>query len=323
MNCGALSTILQGKRPVPERTLAKISWQVLEGLDYLHSEMHVIHRDIKPSNLLLSSSGIVKITDFGVSGELEDDLEQKKKVTFVGTIHYMSPERVIGKPYEYNSDMWSLGLTLLECIFLRYPYSSPEEAGKQFSFWELMRRIVERDPPSLPPTTEHSNLQDFLQQVLRKDPQSRPGAAAMKAHAWLSGLLQSAHYLELAAWIAEQQQPPQAVVERSPAKGPGESPTKGLGQPLRGGVNPFQAGQGGYSASSSKPSPGGSAPAVEPSVPTAPQAPKPATTRPPRISPSIDQSHNVPAETPSMDQSLHRGRGNPFLQAQTDTPGRS
>ncbi|CAK9015933.1 unnamed protein product [Durusdinium trenchii] len=87
------------------------------------------------------TTGIVKITDFGVSGELEDDLEQKIKVTFVrapqglcldwslgaevGTIHYMSPERVVGKPYQYNSDTcwlrWSLGLTLMECILMRYP----------------------------------------------------------------------------------------------------------------------------------------------------------------------------------------------------------
>ncbi|CAE7337281.1 MKK1 [Symbiodinium natans] len=153
---------------VPERLLANITWQVLDGLEYLHSEMHVIHRDIKPSNLLLSTTGIVKITDFGVSGELEDDLEQTKKVTFVGTIHYMSPERVVGKPYAYNSDTWSLGLTLMECILLRYPYAREEEMGKQFSFWELMRRIDTQEPPSLPAATQHSDkLQDFLQQAGR------------------------------------------------------------------------------------------------------------------------------------------------------------
>ncbi|CAE7896386.1 MKK1, partial [Symbiodinium sp. KB8] len=132
-----------------------------------------------------STTGIVKITDFGVSGELEDDLEQTKKVTFarsvpnqaqdqqlkrvVGTIHYMSPERVVGKPYAYNSDTpgaeWSLGLTLMECILLRYPYAREEEVGRQFSFWELMRRIDTQEPPCLPAATQHSEkLQDFLQQ---------------------------------------------------------------------------------------------------------------------------------------------------------------
>eukprot|EP00913_Durusdinium_trenchii_P012133 g11396.t1 len=127
MNAGPLSSILAAKKranadfQAPEQLLANITWQVLDGLEYLHGEMHVIHRDIKPSNLLLSTTGIVKITDFGVSGELEDDLEQKIKVTFVGTIHYMSPERVVGKPYQYNSDTWSLGLTLMECILMRYP----------------------------------------------------------------------------------------------------------------------------------------------------------------------------------------------------------
>lgn len=76
MNAGALSSFLKWQ-PVPERLLASIMWQVVDGLDYLHSEMHVIHRDVKPSNLLLGTDGICKITDFGVSGELEDDLEKK------------------------------------------------------------------------------------------------------------------------------------------------------------------------------------------------------------------------------------------------------
>ncbi|CAE8740608.1 unnamed protein product, partial [Polarella glacialis] len=200
MNAGALSEILAKKKQVPERLLANITWQVLDGLEYLHSVMHVIHRDVKPSNLLLSTTGILKITDFGVSGELEDDLEQKNKVTFVGTIHYMSPERVVGKPYEYNSDTWSLGLTLLECLIGRYPYATVEEGSRLLSFWELMRRIVEQEPPALPSAdSEHSaELKDFLQQLLQKEPVRRKSAAEMKAHAWLEGLLQAKHLVDLA-----------------------------------------------------------------------------------------------------------------------------
>lgn len=209
MDAGALSSILERRRTVPEPLLANVTWQVLDGLQYLHDEMHVIHRDIKPSNLLLSFAGVVKITDFGVSGELEDDLEQKNKVTFVGTMYYMSPERVIGKPYGYNSDMWSLGLTLVECLLGRYPYArSDEGCARQLSFWELMRRIVEQESPCLPPEANNSALlRDFLEQVLRKEPQGRPGAAEMKAHDWLGfgplGPSFTARSLELAAWIAD------------------------------------------------------------------------------------------------------------------------
>jgi serine/threonine protein kinase len=181
--------------------MANVTWQVLDGLEYLHCEMHVIHRDIKPSNLLLSSSGVVKITDFGVSGELEERLgESTGKVTWVGTIYYMSPERAQGHVYKYDSDMWSLGLTLIECLCGRFPYLQSESSYKQLSFWELMRRIVEQDAPRLPATGYGDQVQDFIQQVLQKEPRNRGGAAMMKAHAWFNDAAKQA---ELAAWIEQ------------------------------------------------------------------------------------------------------------------------
>jgi serine/threonine protein kinase len=61
---------------------------VLKGLEYLHKTKKIIHRDIKPSNLLVNSDGMVKISDFGVSGQLEKTLEYKN--TWVGTSIYMS-----------------------------------------------------------------------------------------------------------------------------------------------------------------------------------------------------------------------------------------
>ncbi|CAJ1441426.1 unnamed protein product [Effrenium voratum] len=310
MNAGALSATLAAKKKaipdfhVPDRLLANITWQVLDGLEYLHSEMHVIHRDIKPSNLLLSTTGIVKITDFGVSGELEDDLEHKNKVTFVGTIHYMSPERVVGKPYKYNSDTWSLGLTLMECVLMRYPYAREEEVGYKFSFWELMRRIDKQEPPSLPPCPQYSpKLQEFLQEALQKDPEHRPGAAAMKAHGWLEGF-QSGHLVELAMWIAQT---------------PEEAPRTGPSRPLRHGPNPFQ---GGYSSSG---------PSKVPDREMPPRLPE-GSLRPPRCpassgghtaasSPDASdtrRSDSLPVDMPKMDQSWHGGRCNPFSAFQAE-----
>ena len=61
---------------------------MLKGLEYLHKTKKIIHRDIKPSNLLVNSDGMVKISDFGVSGQLEQTLEYKN--TWVGTSIYMS-----------------------------------------------------------------------------------------------------------------------------------------------------------------------------------------------------------------------------------------
>lgn len=206
MDAGALSTILERTRTVPERLLASISWQVLDGFEYLHTQMHVIHRDVKPSNLLLSRSGIVKITDFGVSGELDDDVTSRCAVTFVGTMYYMSPERVRGEPYKYDSDLWSFGVTLLECLSGRYPYMNPDEEGcmKQLSFWELMRRIVEQDVPSLSPGSEHSQeLRDFLQRMLQKEPCQRSSAAILKTHEWIVGPPSPAEQVKLASWVCD------------------------------------------------------------------------------------------------------------------------
>merc|ERR1719331_69793 len=130
--------------------LGAIARPVLEGLVYLHREKHLIHRDIKPSNLLIDQAANVKIADFGVSGEMSCTLS--KKASWVGTVHYMSPERISGGSYSYDSDMWSLGVTLLELATASFPYLRNVPPGPQgrLSFWDLLDLIVESPPPSPP-----------------------------------------------------------------------------------------------------------------------------------------------------------------------------
>ena len=133
---------------LPEHTIASIAYQMLWGLGYLHFES-VLHRDIKasttffllvhvkssvslllltlftclyeqkPANVLISSSGKVKLADFGIVSQKEvSDSEKSWQMnsTVIGTTRYMSPERLRGKPYTMSSDVWSLGLVLLECL---------------------------------------------------------------------------------------------------------------------------------------------------------------------------------------------------------------
>lgn len=90
---------------------------MLQGLAYLHSKK-TIHRDIKPSNILLSRNGVVKLCDFGVSGELVASIAD----TFTGTGIYMAPERILGKAYTIRSDVWSTGISLLELVENRHPF---------------------------------------------------------------------------------------------------------------------------------------------------------------------------------------------------------
>lgn len=152
---------------------------------YLHNERHVIHRDIKPSNLLVNHKGEVKISDFGVSASLASSMGQRD--TFVGTYNYMSvrkhsknhyitnffmflycktyllihdlslfhfftsqPERISGSTYDYSSDIWSLGMSVLECAIGRFPYLESEDQQNPPSFYELLAAIVENPPPTAP-----------------------------------------------------------------------------------------------------------------------------------------------------------------------------
>lgn len=76
MDGGSLLDLLKSVKRVPEQLLAKMAHQVLHGLKYLHNELHIIHRDIKPSNILVNHHGEVKISDFGVSGQLSDSAQE-------------------------------------------------------------------------------------------------------------------------------------------------------------------------------------------------------------------------------------------------------
>ncbi|XBH87399.1 hypothetical protein VPH35_074861 [Triticum aestivum] len=147
MDRGSLADIIKQVKTILEPYLAVLCKQVLEGLLYLHHERHVIHRDIKPSNLLVNHKGEVKITDFGVSAVLASSIGQRD--TFVGTYNYMAPERISGSSYDYKSDIWSLGLVILECAIGRFPYTPPEGEG-WLSFYELLEAIVDQPPPSAP-----------------------------------------------------------------------------------------------------------------------------------------------------------------------------
>lgn len=110
MDGGSLDLILKRAGRIPEKILGKITVAVIKGLFYLRDKHSIIHRDVKPSNILVNSSGEIKICDFGVSGQLIDSMAN----SFVGTRSYMSPEWLQGTHYSVQSDLWSLGLSLVE-----------------------------------------------------------------------------------------------------------------------------------------------------------------------------------------------------------------
>lgn len=195
MNGGCLADILQKVGTIPEPVIAKITTQVLKGLEYLHKKLYLIHRDIKPSNLLFNEAGEVKISDFGVSGQLAHTLS--KCASWVGTVNYMSPDRISGGSYSYDSDVWSLGLTLLELAQGQFPY--PNSANPNMGFWELMEIIVKEPPPSLPEGKFSKELCSFVELCLQKNPEDRPSVTSLLRHPWIQKAEEQ--NLNLAEWF--------------------------------------------------------------------------------------------------------------------------
>jgi len=146
------------------KVLGKCAAGVLHGLTYLNS-LHIIHRDIKPSNILLCRDGQVKLCDFGVSGEFGTKGDAN---TFIGTSYYMAPERITGQRYKINSDVWSLGVTLLEVAQHRFPFPADgTEMQPRAGLIDLLTYIVRQPTPELKDEPQNSitwpaAMKDFI-----------------------------------------------------------------------------------------------------------------------------------------------------------------
>ncbi|KAJ8751002.1 hypothetical protein K2173_016183 [Erythroxylum novogranatense] len=197
MDGGSLADFLRKVRTIPEPYLAAICKQVLRGLLYLHHEKHIIHRDLKPSNLLINHRGEVKITDFGVSTILASTSGLAN--TFVGTYNYMSPERISGGRYDYKSDIWSLGLVLLECAIGSFPYSPPRQDEGWENVYELMEAIVDKPPPTAPSDEFSPEFCSFISACVQKDPRDRQAAHELIAHPFMS--IYDDHHVDLSAYF--------------------------------------------------------------------------------------------------------------------------
>lgn len=121
MDAGTMNDIIKRHTMMlPEEILAYIARELFQGLEYLHGR-NMIHRDIKPANILANSKGEVKISDFGVAKTFSGGADLQT-LSAQGSIPYQSPERINSKPYSFNCDIWSAGLSIAECALGQYPF---------------------------------------------------------------------------------------------------------------------------------------------------------------------------------------------------------
>mmetsp|Transcript_8545 Transcript_8545/g.18229 ORF Transcript_8545/g.18229 Transcript_8545/m.18229 type:complete len:337 (-) Transcript_8545:19-1029(-) len=193
MDRGSLADLrrrLDGKG-VPSMPLACVASQMVRGLQHLQTR-RLLHRDVKPENVLHNLAGQVKLTDFGISKDLNSTVGVA--ATFVGTANYMSPERALGKDYSYGSDVWSAGMVVYELATGCYPFATK-------SFLELYEHLCVQPEPRLSALEFPSGLCDFVAACLTRDETRRPDATALLNHELVSNQGE-AEIAELGEWIA-------------------------------------------------------------------------------------------------------------------------
>lgn len=168
---GSVADIMRLRRKTMlEPEIANIMQGTLHGLQYMHSKRQV-HRDIKGGNVLLTRSGIVKLADFGVAGQLSEKTQKRK--TVIGTPFWMAPEVIDLSGHDSLADIWSFGILGIEMAKGTPPYSS------EIHPMRAMHMIVNNPPPKLEGDQWSAPFRAVLDKCLVKEPRKRATASAL------------------------------------------------------------------------------------------------------------------------------------------------
>nr|ACO15697.1 Serine/threonine-protein kinase Nek1 [Caligus clemensi] len=161
------------KTYLPESQILNWFIQIALAINYLHREM-ILHRDLKAHNIFVTADNkILKLGDFGISRTLSH--ENEFATTGIGTPQYLSPEMCQSQPYNYKSDIWSLGCVLYEMCSLESAFSGSELVP-------LVNKIIKGDYKPLP-SHFSENVKDLVKVLLRPIPEKRPSASQILSSA--------------------------------------------------------------------------------------------------------------------------------------------
>jgi formylglycine-generating enzyme required for sulfatase activity/tRNA A-37 threonylcarbamoyl transferase component Bud32 len=165
LNGQNLATYLKSKSRLSTTELQGYWNQCIEALNYLHKE-DIIHRDLKPSNIFLTKDGVIKIIDFGISKDVNNNNKLTESGATLGTWTYMSPEQFTSSnKVNFQSDFYSLAITFVHLTSGKTPYNSDK-----LPLPDLLKKIMDHpiDLEGVP-----IEWQLFLKQFLHKKPEDR------------------------------------------------------------------------------------------------------------------------------------------------------
>lgn len=193
-----LSAHLRDGRPLAEEPLARIGQQIAEGLAFAH-ERGIVHRDVKPGNILLTPDRRAKLADFGIARLVDRASSLTLTGHTIGTPAYLAPEQVAGREVTGATDVYALGLVLIEALSGRRPFdgTSAEAAVARLhadptipdgigpGWRRVLSRMTARDAEDRPTAAEAARLLDGLTRgeapddtALMPQPMARTTAAA-------------------------------------------------------------------------------------------------------------------------------------------------
>lgn len=213
---------------IPVSDIVYYATETLRGLGYAHSK-GVLHRDIKPANIMISHDNQVKLADFGIAREIQDNrLTQTGAV--LGTPAYMSPEQIRGLELNHLTDVYSMGMTLYECVTGFAPFENPKLPPPDM--FEMMRRHLMDD---ISPLAEHGvSVPPALEDVIRTSTSKDPAQRYPNCDAFIEALKQvesttiqvHSQSTGMYTYKDESEPLPTAQLKQSIASGPSSSQTE-------------------------------------------------------------------------------------------------
>lgn len=172
---GTLDRLLEERGKFTAEVAIQLALQMASGLAYAH-ERGVVHRDVKPGNFLLTTTGKLKLSDFGLA-----TVEAATKITAagktMGTFPYMAPEQIRGRPpVSPQTDLYALGCVIFEMVTGRTPFIGDTPA-------EVMHKHLDAKPPRISEFTSDCpvGLESLVRDLLQKEPNDRPESAYVVA----------------------------------------------------------------------------------------------------------------------------------------------